>query len=239
MSQSPQTPLKDIFTDCLLGLRLAVEGAPNVTKALQLSVLGLRLSRWGEAVDIYKTPGLGLSGSSLEDVEEDLYEATQALNAILTLLNAKAPVAPTPQTPETTPADNDDKRLLETLDRLVEQRLEVLGREASLSRPPRALVGEWSDEKSIEAADQISALESLFGARQLRRLSSWEQAQIRSETTIARLRAISSSLYNLDPWSASSCEDIVTAQGSYNFVHIGAGYQNMNTGSGYQFDGTL
>ncbi|KFA71745.1 hypothetical protein S40288_11656 [Stachybotrys chartarum IBT 40288] len=97
MSQSPQTPLEDIFADCLLGLRLAVERAPSVTKALQLSVLGLRLSRWGEAVDIYETPALGGSGSSPEDLEEYHLEARQALAAILTLLDAEASHSDAPE----------------------------------------------------------------------------------------------------------------------------------------------
>lgn len=84
---------------------------------LELSVLRLRLTRWGEAVKIYDKPALGY----YKPHPDDFKEARQALVDIIALFDTENPAANGDFTPQNA-MDNDTLLLQEALGAIAAER---------------------------------------------------------------------------------------------------------------------
>ncbi|KAB8273759.1 hypothetical protein BDV30DRAFT_105183 [Aspergillus minisclerotigenes] len=65
-----ESDIADVFATCVFCLNHAVGRALSATEALELSVIRLRLTRWGEAVNIYDKPVLSGYAPSSNDLCE-------------------------------------------------------------------------------------------------------------------------------------------------------------------------
>jgi hypothetical protein len=199
--------LEDIFTACILYFGFAVDNASDTTQALQLSVLRLRLSRWGEAIDIYKTPALGDFDPSPEEVSS----VRKALVEILSLFR-KDDVVVTEAAGGSHSIGNlsgretraEHKQLLRTLGDIASERLQRPAGGTSLLTSLGSLRPDsWSAMKSVKAAAWMSALEDEFGSQDLRELASHERSRIEGEAAISCLEAIArGDTDTLDHWIA-------------------------------------
>jgi len=72
------------FATCVSCFDYALTARPNTQATLRLSVLRIRLTRWGEAVNIYRDPKLG----EAEPHPDDLMEAKNALVELITRFEA-------------------------------------------------------------------------------------------------------------------------------------------------------
>lgn len=212
--------LTDLFVTCVFCFNYAIGRKPTATEVLELSVLRLRLTRWGEAVKIYDKPALRHADP------DDLYEARQALVGIIILFGT-GNQAPNVSVRNMNGMDNNILLLQQALGSIASERA---GQGNSLLGPQHMAPSRWSKEKSKSASKFIDSLESLFGSRFLRGLCASERLRINNENATERLRAVAS---NLDPWMAKT-------EGQYNkniFVNVTTGNQLNGIAVGSQFIG--
>lgn len=214
--------LVDVFATCVFCLIHAVDRAPTATEVLELSVIRLRLTRWGEAVKIFEKPSLG----HYDPDPDELYTTRQVLVDIIRLFDTGNPDVNVIVT-HLIDIDVEAQLLQESLGAIASERLLE---DNNLLGSQYLGLGRWSEVQSKRASGFIRCLENLFGSQHLRELCASERLRINNEGAIKRLRAVANSL---DPWMS---DDIA---GTYIFnqtINVGSGAQFCNTGAGNQFN---
>lgn len=217
--------LGDVFATCVFCLNQAVDRAASATEALELSVIRLRLTRWGEAVKIYKKPALG----HYDPDPDELYTTRHALVNIITLFDTGNTV----ENAIVTRLNDTDKEALllrESLGAIASERL-LEGNSLLGSQYPG--LGRWSEVQSKRASSFICRLENLFGSQHLRELCASERLRINNEGVIDRLRAVAS---DLDPWMSGDIARTYIFHNSGHFINVGGGTQFVNLAGGAQFN---
>ncbi|PMD47093.1 hypothetical protein L207DRAFT_627817 [Hyaloscypha variabilis F] len=209
--------LANVFATCVFCLNHAIDRATSSNEALQLSAIRLRLTRWGEAVNIYEKPAL----VDYDPDPDDLHETRQALAAIITLFDSRKRVKN-----EIVPRLDD----MSQKEQLLQERLRTIASERSrggrsLLEPPNLVTGGWSELPYERASSSISRLEQLFGSEFLRDLCAEERLRINDEGALACLEVVINS-QDLDPWMAIYLRSNHNFIGEF-FVHSGTGYQYL------------
>lgn len=213
--------LVNVFATCVFCLNHTIDRAPSAREVLELSVIRLRLTRWGKAVKIYEKPSLGHYDHS----PDELYMTRQALIDIITLFDTKNPAA-NYIVSHLNDMDKEAQLLQEALRAIASTRL-LEG--SSLLGSQYLGLDWWSEEQSKRASSFIGRLESLFGSQHLRELCASELRQINSEGAINCLRAVTNSL---DPWMSDNI-------GGTNLYNIGgARLINLTCGSQLNYPGS-
>jgi Prion-inhibition and propagation len=223
--------IADVFATCVSCLNHAIDRATSSNRALQLSMIRLRLTRWGEAVKIYEEPAL----VDYDPEPDELDEIRQALVDIIKLFGSGNQVS------NGIVLRSDDMGHRETL---LRETLRTIALERSrgghcLLEPPNLGIGEWSAWQHKHASSSISRLEELFGtdtAEHLRDLCAGERLRINNESALKLLGFFAKAL-DLDPWMAKD----LSIQNNPNILTPDVGFvvgqQNTSYGSGYRHFG--
>ncbi|KAJ5692136.1 hypothetical protein N7462_001559 [Penicillium macrosclerotiorum] len=197
--------LPDILATCVTCFDYAIQAEPDSRVRLSLNVLRLRLTRWGEASEIYKKPA-----SWEHDAHpDDLDEVRQSLLNMISLFETKAEEQEKDEDededegedPALAPTDlvvNDTsgpaKLLQETLCKIAAERSQ---QGTKLIDPKYMECSWWSNARLKRAASFIDILESMFGSRRLKELCANDLLRIEDEVALALLKLIAT---DLDPW---------------------------------------
>jgi len=215
--------LTDVFTTCIFCLNHAIDRTTQSTETLQLSVIRLRLTRWGEAVQVYQKPAL----NCYDPDPDELQEIRQALFALVALFDTGNPVEKA-IVAHRGDEDQDTRLLKATLGAIALER--CIGG-SSLLGSPYLGSAQWSEVQFECASNSIRQLEDLFGAQHLRDLCARERLRINNQGALNRLEAISK---GLDPWMTDN--DLKKTNFGGMFIQMGSGYQyNNNFGIGTQY----
>lgn len=181
--------------------------------ALKLSLLKLRLSRWGEANGVYQEHMSEVNDYSVEDVNVAKFELSQLLD----LLDVDGPATDHPvlanvKRVRTKPESLKIPRIrlslvemqpvLETIDAITAGRMPVTRK---LPASPRLAQYEgrvsWPSEKIEAIARVVDRLEKVFGTRGLRDLSAEERRQLALDHP-DEVVVIGNEAKGVDPWTS-------------------------------------
>ncbi|KAH8710025.1 hypothetical protein GQ44DRAFT_731325 [Phaeosphaeriaceae sp. PMI808] len=210
--------LVDLFATCVLCLNHAVDRASSATEILDLSIIRLRLTRWGEAVKINEKPAL----SHYDPIPDELIMTRQALVHFITLFDIGSSDANVIVTHLT---DMDEEvQLRDSLGAIASER--PLEGKSLLESQHLGLSG-WSNGQSQRASSFINSLENLFGSQHLRELSASEWLRINNKRVVDYL---CSDGRDLDPWMYNNIAATVNNNSSL-YINTGSGVQFNNYGS--------
>jgi hypothetical protein len=211
--------LADLYATCVSCMNHAVDTATSTTEKMNHSVLRLRLTRWGKAVNIDDKPVLG----SYDPQPDELSEIKKFLVSIITFFDS-----------ENGPLD--EGFIYENVENQEAERLQkALHMIASERRPggkslidfQNSKLAQWTWKHSQPVADAIGHLEHHFGSEELRELCAEERLRINDEGLLKLLGDI---VYQLDPWMSTAIDP-----GVYTFSHH-AGHVVYNNSVGYQYN---
>jgi hypothetical protein len=189
-----QEDLTDIFTTCVSCFDYGIGRDPNDPQALKLSVIRLRLTRWGEAVNIHDKAAFQNDAHP-----DDLIEVRESLVDIISLFNIEH-ITPNMTITHMAGIENDTKLLQDTLEKIASERPQ---RGNNILNPKDLKMGPWSDAQFKRAARSIGCLESVVGSKHLRELCARERLRINNKEAIELLETTAG---GLDPWMSKTSE---------------------------------
>ena len=191
--------IPSVFATCVSCIKYALDGAPNADQALQLSVLRLRITRWGEAVEVYEDPEVGQLYTDLDDVEaaKDVMIRMIALFEFLSA-DTKNP-AEDLKAGHPTGANPQVQSALTTLEAIASERSQ--GSNSILSSQLLGL-GKWPKSLANNISRLIDELEEIFPAAQFQRdLCAPERLRFKDE---GALKSLEIAAVGIDPWISAS-----------------------------------
>jgi hypothetical protein len=173
--------IASVFATCVSCFDYAINVKANDAEVLRLSVIRLRLTRWGEAVDIYGDSRLGHANPDPDDL--DVVKCT--LVNMIALFESQAGSMEDPADPATLTEPTDRGRLVQALLLVLEAIASKRAKGISLLDPRSLALGRCSTQLVTASSEYIDVLEDHFPAAQRQRmLCEYERLEIEGKVPI-------------------------------------------------------
>jgi hypothetical protein len=176
--------IASVFATCVSCFDYAINVKANDAEVLRLSVIRLRLTRWGEAVDIYGDSRLGHANPDPDDL--DVVKCT--LVNMIALFESQAGSMEDlgdPADPATLTEPTDRGRLVQALLLVLEAIASKRAKGISLLDPRSLSLGRCSTQLVTASSEYIDGLEDYFPAAQRQRmLCDYERLEIEGKVPI-------------------------------------------------------